>query len=186
MSFPELLLLAFGVSMDAFSVAICKGLAVQDVKPRQATIVGAYFGGFQILMPLLGFFLGTFIAGFIQAIDHWVIFGILGYLGVEMIREALHPEACPTGDFDARTMLPLAIATSIDAFAVGIAFAMMQVHLAVALGMIGLCTFAFSFLGVYIGHFFGERWQKPAGIVGGAILIGIGVRVLVTHLMQNL
>lgn len=186
MTFPELLLLAFGVSMDAFSVAICKGLAVPNVKPQQATIVGAYFGGFQMLMPLLGFLLGTFIAGFIQAIDHWVIFAILGYLGVDMIREAIHPEACSTGDFSARTMLPLAVATSIDAFAVGITFAMLETNLALSLGLIGLCTFVFSFAGVYIGHFFGERWQKPAGIVGGVILVGIGLRVLVSHLVQHL
>ncbi|MDD7543415.1 MAG: manganese efflux pump, partial [Peptoniphilaceae bacterium] len=115
MSLLELFFLAIGVSMDAFSVAICKGLAVKDLKLRHGLIVGAYFGGFQGLMPLLGFLLGTFIAQFVQAFDHWVILLILGFLGIQMIREAMDPESCPTGDFSPRTMLPLAIATSIDA-----------------------------------------------------------------------
>lgn len=137
-------------------------------------------------MPLLGFLFGTLIAQFMQALDHWAIFLILGYLGVQMIREAWSLESCPTGDFSPHAMFPLAIATSIDAFAVGVTFAMMQVNLVVALLMIVLCTGIFSYVGVYIGHFFGERFQKPAGIIGGAILIFIGIRVFLTHLSSGI
>ncbi|MDY5841734.1 MAG: manganese efflux pump MntP family protein [Peptoniphilaceae bacterium] len=186
MSLLELLFLAIGVSMDAFSVAICKGLAVKDLKLRHGLIVGAYFGGFQGLMPLLGFLLGTLIAQFVQALDHWVIFLILAFLGIQMIRESMDPESCPTGDFSPRAMFPLAIATSIDAFAVGIPFAMMKLNLWFALSMIMICTGIFSFAGVYIGHFFGQRFQKPAGFIGGAILIGIGIRVFLTHLSTGI
>lgn len=140
MSFFELLLLAVGVSLDAFSVAICKGLAVKELKVRHGFLVAAYFGGFQGLMPLFGFLLGTWIAQSMQAIDHWVILLILGFIGVQMIREALNPESCPTGDFSWRTMLPLAVATSIDAFAVGVTFAMMEVDLWKAIPLITVCT----------------------------------------------
>lgn len=186
MSILELLLLAVGVSLDAFSVAICKGLAVQELKVRHGVIVGAYFGGFQGLMPLLGFLLGSLIAQSMQALDHWVILLILGFLGIQMIREALNPASCPTGDFSVSAMLPLAIATSIDAFAVGVTFAMIKVNLWIALPLIAMCTGIFSFAGVYIGHYFGQRYQKPSGIVGGLILLFIGVRVFITHMMQGI
>ncbi|MBY0584071.1 manganese efflux pump MntP family protein [Murdochiella sp. Marseille-P8839] len=185
MTFFELLLLAVGVSLDAFSVAICKGLAVKELKAHHGLLVGAYFGVFQGLMPLLGFLLGSWIAQSMQAIDHWVILFILGYLGVQMVREALNPEICPTGDFSWRTMFPLAVATSIDAFAVGVTFAMMEVNLWTAISLITVCTGLFSFAGVYIGHYFGQRYQKPAGFVGGAILLFIGIRVFITHWIQG-
>lgn len=185
MSFFELLLLAVGVSLDAFSVAICKGLAVKELKVRHGLLVAAYFGGFQGLMPLFGFLLGTWIAQSMQAIDHWVILLILGFIGVQMIREAFNPESCPTGDFSWRTMLPLAVATSIDAFAVGVTFAMMEVDLWKAIPLITVCTGVFSFAGVYIGHYFGQRYQKPAGFIGGAILLLIGFRVFITHWIQG-
>ncbi|WP_071706100.1 manganese efflux pump MntP family protein [Murdochiella vaginalis] len=186
MTFFELLLLAVGVSLDAFSVAICKGLAVQELHVRHGLVVGAYFGGFQGLMPLLGFLLGSWIAQSMRAIDHWVILLILGYLGIQMVREARNPESCPTGDFSWSTMFPLAVATSIDAFAVGVTFAMMEIDLWMAIPLIAVCTGLFSFAGVYIGHYFGQRYQKPAGIVGGAILLFIGLRVFITHWIQGI
>ena len=186
MTFFELLLLAVGVSLDAFSVAICKGLAVQELHVRHGLVVGVYFGGFQGLMPLLGFLLGSWIAQSMRAIDHWVILLILGYLGIQMGREARNPESCPTGDFSWSTMFPLAVATSIDAFAVGVTFAMMEIDLWMAIPLIAVCTGLFSFAGVYIGHYFGQRYQKPAGIVGGAILLFIGLRVFITHWIQGI
>ncbi len=186
MTIFELIVIAIGVSLDAFSVAICKGLAVQELSLRHGAIVGAYFGGFQALMPLLGFFVGTAVADYIRAVDHWVILLILLVLGIQMLREAWNPESCPTGDFSVPAMLPLAFATSIDAFAVGITFAVLEINIFFAVTLIGLCTFLFSFIGVYIGHFFGGRYQKPAGIAGGLLLIGIGIKIFLQHLVAHI
>ncbi len=186
MTFLELILLAIGVSLDAFSVSICKGLAEPKIKIKHGLLVGAYFGGFQGLMPVIGYLLGGLVAGHMQALDHWVILIILGFIGIEMIWDAMDPESCPTGDFSFKAMFPLAVATSIDAFAVGITFAIIDVNMFFAIPLIMVCTGAFSFAGVYIGHYFGQRYQKPAGLVGGIILIMIGLRVFISHIIKGI
>lgn len=186
MTIIELMLLAFGVSLDAFSVSICKGLSVNKLEAKHGLIVAAYFGGFQGIMPLMGALLGGLASGFdVRAVDHWVILVIMSYIGIEMLKEAMDPETCPVGDFSIKVMLPLAIATSIDAFAVGITLAMVHVNMFIAIPLISTFTGCFSFIGTYIGHFFGEKYQKPASIAGGLILIAIGIRIFITHVVTG-
>ena len=187
MGFLELFLLAVGVSMDAFAVSICKGLAVRKVTIKECAICGGWFGGFQALMPLIGFFLGTLFAEAIEAIDHWVAFGLLAIIGANMMKEFFEKECCEcenhTDDFAFKTMLVMAIATSIDALAVGISLAMAgNVNIFAAVAFIGATTFAFSALGVRIGNVFGSRFQKPAQLCGSIILILLGVKILLEHL----
>ena len=187
MGFLELFLLAVGVSMDAFAVSICKGLAVRKVTIKECAICGSWFGGFQALMPLIGFFLGTLFAEAIEAIDHWVAFGLLAIIGANMMKEFFEKECCEcenhTDDFAFKTMLVMAIATSIDALAVGISLAMAgNVNIFAAVAFIGATTFAFSALGVRIGNVFGSRFQKPAQLCGSIILILLGVKILLEHL----
>ena len=187
MGFLELFLLAVGVSMDAFAVSICKGLAVKKVSMRECATCGAWFGGFQALMPLIGFFLGTLFAEAIEAIDHWVAFGLLAIIGINMLKEALEKKCCEcenhTDDFAFKTMLVMAIATSIDALAVGISLAMAgNVNIVLAVLLIGVTTFLLSALGVKIGNIFGNKFEKKAQIAGGLILIGLGVKILLEHL----
>lgn len=182
MSLMELLLIGVGVSMDAFSVAICKGLSVSSLRPRHAVTVGAYFGSFQALMPLIGYFAGLSLAHFIERWDHWLAFLLLLWLGIMMIREALKNESCPVGDFSPKAMLPLALATSIDALAVGVTMAFLKVDILSSVLVIGTCTFLFSCAGVVIGNYFGERFQRPARITGGFILIVLGCKILFEHL----
>ena len=182
MSLIELLLIGVGVSMDAFSVAICKGLSVSQLRPRHALIVGAYFGGFQALMPLAGYLAGLSLAHFIQSLDHWIAFFLLLWLGLQMVRDALKNEECPAGDFSPKAMVPLALATSIDALAVGVTMAFLKVQIVSSVLIIGTCTFLFSSAGVVIGNFFGERFQRPARYLGGIILILLGCKILFEHL----
>ena len=184
MTFIELLLIAVGLSMDAFSVSICKGLTTKAFSWCMALICGLWFGLFQALMPIIGYFLGAQFQELIEAYDHWIAFGLLALIGANMIREALSnkEEESTNGALDFKTMFLLAIATSIDALAVGVSFACIQVELWSSVAVIGLTTFLFSVLGVKIGNVFGSKYEKSAGIVGGIILILIGLKILLEHL----
>ena len=184
MNFIELLLIAIGLSMDAFSVSICKGLTTKRFSWRMALVCGLWFGIFQALMPTIGYFLGAQFQEMIEAYDHWIAFGLLFLIGANMIREALSKkeEESTNGALDFKTMLLLAIATSIDALAVGVSFACIQVKLWSSVLIIGLTTFVFSVLGVKIGNVFGSKYEKSAGIIGGIILILIGLKILLEHL----
>ena len=183
MSFVELLLIAIGLSMDAFSVSICKGLTTKKFSWRMALVCGLWFGFFQALMPIIGYFLGAQFQEMIEAYDHWIAFGLLFLIGANMIREAVWgKEESQDGSLGFKTMLLLAIATSIDALAVGVSFACIRVKLWSSVIVIGLTTFAFSVLGVKIGNVFGSKYEKSAGIICGIILILIGLKILLEHL----
>ena len=185
MTFLELLLIAVGLSMDAFSVSICKGLTTKRFSWRMAWVCGLWFGFFQAMMPTIGYFLGAQFQEFIEAYDHWIAFGLLFLIGANMIREAVWDEKeedKESNSLDIKTMFFLAIATSIDALAVGVSFACIQVKLWSSVLIIGITTFLFSVLGVKIGHEFGSKYEKSAGILGGIILILIGLKILLEHL----
>ena len=185
MDFLELLLIAVGLSMDAFSVSICKGLTTKRFSWRMAIICALWFGGFQVLMPVIGYYLGAQFEDFIDSYAHWIAFGLLFLVGVNMIREAVwddKEEEEKSNSLDFKTMFLLAIATSIDALAVGVSFACIQVKLWSSVVVIGLTTFVFSVLGVKIGNVFGSKYEKSAGIIGGIILILIGLKILLEHL----
>ena len=181
----EILLISVSVAMDAFAVSIGKGLTVTRVRPVDVIKTALWFGGFQALFPLLGFFAANTFSKYVTAVDHWIIFTLLAFIGGNMIREAFGEEeenSRETAQFDWRHMLPLAVACSIDAFAVGVSFAFMQVNIWFSVIVIGVVTSAFSAAGLYIGRVFGARWQKPAQIAGGAVLVLIGLKVLLEHL----
>lgn len=181
----EILLISVSVAMDTFAVSIGKGLTVTRVRPVDAIKTALWFGGFQALFPLLGFFAANTFSKYVTAVDHWIIFALLAFIGGNMIREAFGEEeenSRETAQFDWRHMLPLAVACSIDAFAVGVSFAFMQVNIWFSVIVIGVVTGAFSAAGLYIGRVFGARWQKPAQIAGGAVLMLIGLKVLLEHL----
>ena len=181
----EILLISVSVAMDAFAVSIGKGLTVTRVRPVDVIKTALWFGGFQALFPLLGFFAANTFSKYVTAVDHWIIFALLTFIGGNMIREAFGEEeenSRETAQFDWRHMLPLAVACSIDAFAVGVSFAFMQVNIWFSVTVIGVVTGAFSAAGLYIGRVFGARWQKPAQIAGGAVLVLIGLKVLLEHL----
>jgi len=184
MGFGELFLLAVGVSMDAFAVAVCKGLAMKKASLKSQAIVGAWFGGFQGLMPLIGFLLGTLFAAAIEAIDHWVAFGLLGIIGFNMLKEAFSSEEEEANaDLSFKTMFIMAVATSIDALAVGISLAMAgNVNIVMAVSLIGATTFTLSAMGVKVGNVFGSRFESKAQIAGGIILILLGLKILLEHL----
>ena len=185
MDFGGLLLLAVGLSMDAFAVSVCKGLAMKKATLKAGLTCGAWFGGFQALMPLVGFFLGSLFAGTIEAFDHWVAFGLLAIIGINMLKEAFSKEedCCSDADMCVKTMFVMAVATSIDAMAVGISLAMAgDVNILLAVALIGVITFALSALGVKIGNVFGSRFEKKAQIAGGVILILLGTKILLEHL----
>lgn len=188
MSFLELLLIGIGLSMDAFAVAICRGLAMPKLNLRHAAVIALYFGGFQALMPLLGWLLGSSFAGYIQNIDHWIAFLLLALIGGNMVREAVTEKeecggACPVEDrLDHRQLLLMAVATSIDALAVGVTFAFLEVSILPAILIIGATTFCLSAVGVVVGNFFGTRWRRRAEITGGVILILLGAKILLEHL----
>ena len=184
MGIIELLLLAIGLSMDAFAVAVCKGLATPQLKPRHLLIAGAWFGGFQALMPLIGYFLGAAFESYISSLDHWVAFVLLFLIGANMVKEALSGEAeAADCSFDFKTMLVMAVATSIDALAVGITFAILpDVNILFAVLFIGVITFALSALGVRVGHTVGAKYKSKAELAGGIILILLGLKILLEHL----
>ena len=188
MGFVELFLIGVGLSMDAFAVSICKGLGMKRLNMKQALVIGLFFGGFQALMPLIGWALGTQLADFIMPIDHWIAFILLALIGGKMLldvfREGDEEDSGEPKDarLDFKELLMLAIATSIDALAVGITFAFLGVNIVVAIAVIGVTTFVLSVVGVAVGHAFGARYEKGATIVGGVVLILIGCKILLEHL----
>jgi putative Mn2+ efflux pump MntP len=185
MNFVELLLVAVGLSMDAFAVAVSKGLCAKECGTRHAVIAGAYFGIFQAVMPLIGYFFGEQFEERINAYDHWVVFGLLAIIGINMIRESFSKEEKNgNGSFGFKSMTLMALATSIDALAVGVTFALLpkELHIVFAVLIIGAITFGLSFLGVKLGAAIGPRLKKGAEIAGGVILILIGLKVLLEHL----
>ena len=185
MSLWDLFVIAVALSMDAFAVSICKGLSVCRLQKKHALAVGLWFGGFQSLMPLIGYLLGVNFQDLITSIDHWIAFVLLGIIGFNMVREAMGDDgdACDCNDsFAFREMLTLAIATSIDALAVGVTFAFLQVNIVPAVSFIGVITFILSMVGIKIGNVFGARYKKKAELFGGIVLIGMGVKILLEHL----
>ncbi|MBQ8532276.1 MAG: manganese efflux pump [Clostridia bacterium] len=185
MGLLELFILAVGLSMDAFAVSVCKGLATQRVNPKHMIIAGIWFGGFQALMPLIGYFLCTAFEKYVTAVDHWIAFILLGAIGGNMIKEAFSGgENEADGSFGFKTMLVMAIATSIDALAVGITFALLpDVNIVAAVSFIGVTTFILSAVGVKIGNVFGAKYKSKAELAGGIILIILGIKILIEHLI---
>ena len=179
----ELFMIAVGLAMDAFAVSICKGLSVPQLKYRHCLIAGLYFGGFQGLMPLAGYMLGTGFSDMIERIDHWIAFFLLGFIGLNMIKES---RECCEDDLDAsftfKAMLPLAIATSIDALAVGVTFAFLKVDIIAAVTFIGVITFMLSAFGVKLGNVVGCKYKSKAELAGGIVLIAMGTKILLEHL----
>lgn len=187
MGFWELFLLAIGLSMDAFAVSLCKGLSVEKVKLKNTLSCGIWFGGFQALMPLIGFFIGSLFAEYIVAIDHWVAFVLLAFIGANMLKEAFSKcEDCNSekdSDFSIKTMFIMAIATSIDALAIGVSLSMAgDVDIWLSIALIGVVTFILSALGVRLGAVFGAKYKKKAELLGGVILIVLGLKILLEHL----
>lgn len=183
MTIFELFILAVGLSMDAFAVAVCKGLAIGKIRGKHVLIVGLWFGGFQALMPLIGYLLGSRFAAYIAAVDHWIAMILLSLIGANMIRESLDrdPEHVnPSLGF--KTMAVMAVATSIDALAVGVTFAFLEVRILPAVSFIGVITFGLSALGVKIGSIFGTKYKSKAELLGGVILILLGIKILLEHL----
>lgn len=184
MGIIEILLTSLGLAMDAFAVSICKGLSMKKFDIKKGLIIGMYFGLFQGLMPLIGYLLGSTFQDVIVSIDHWIAFVLLGLIGFNMLKEGLSKECDIVNDkVNFKEMLPLAIATSIDALAVGITFAFLKVNIIIAVSSIGLITFVMSFIGSKIGNKVGCKYQKKAQIMGGIILIFIGLKILIEHLI---
>ncbi len=185
MGLIAILLTAVSVSMDAFAVAMCKGLSLgKGFKTKHAVKIGMYFGAFQAVMPLIGYFLGSMFIQYIEAVDHWVAFILLAVIGINMIKEAFEKEEdkCEDCKTDVKTMLLLSLATSIDAMAVGVALSTQEIEIFSAVLLIGLTTFLFSAVGVKIGNIFGSRYKSKAELCGGAILIGMGLKFLLEGL----
>ncbi len=183
MQLYELFIIAVSLSMDAFAVSICKGLSAGRPRLGHCLTCGAWFGGFQGLMPFIGWLLGVRFQGLIVSVDHWIAFVLLGLIGFNMVRESRGGEAEELDcSFSPRAMLPLAVATSIDALAVGVTFAFLQVELIPAVTLIGVCTFLLSAAGVKIGHLFGMKYKSRAELLGGAVLVLIGLKILLEHL----
>jgi putative Mn2+ efflux pump MntP len=189
MSIAELLLLALGLSMDAVAVSICKGLSMNKLSIKNTVIVGVWFGGFQALMPLLGYLIGTQFREYIETLSHWIAFILLVAIGLNMIREAVTKKGKEQKNNDAdcslsvKAMFLMAVATSIDALAVGVTFAFLQVNIIPAILTIGLMTFLLSMAGVKIGHVFGARYESPAEIIGGVILCALGIKILLEQFL---
>ena len=194
MSLIELFVIAVGLSMDAFAVAICKGLSLRKVSLKECAKVGLYFGGFQGGMPLIGFILGVHFKDYIVSIDHWIAFILLSFIGINMIRESREKEdenvvedlaevaVGEENELGFKNMIMLSIATSIDAFAVGVTFAFLQVDIVPAVSFIGIVTFVLSMIGVKVGNIFGVKYKSKSELVGGAILILMGIKILIEHL----
>ncbi len=178
----ELFLIALGLAMDAGAVSICKGLSVDRIKPSHQLKVGCYFGGFQALMPLIGYFLGVQFQSLIESVDHWIAFVLLSLIGINMIREAMGEEETIDASFSAGAMLPLAVATSIDALAVGVTFAFLKVEILPAICFIGVVTFVVSVAGLMLGNVFGCKYKTKAEVFGGIVLVFIGLKILLEHL----
>lgn len=179
----EILLISIGLAMDAFAVAICKGLSMIKMNWKKAIIIGLYFGVFQALMPVIGYFLGTTFEHVITSIDHWIAFILLAGIGINMIKEAFSKDSENCNDnVDAKTMIILAIATSIDALAVGITFACLRAHILLPIISIGIITFILSVMGVKIGNKFGDKYKAKAELAGGLILILLGIKIVLEHL----
>ena len=183
MSLMELFLIAVGLSMDAFAVSVCKGLSVRKATVKHALCVGLYFGGFQALMPLIGYLLGTQFESFINSVDHWIAFVLLSFIGGNMIREALSREEEKLDDsFSFRTMMTLAVATSIDALAMGVTFAFLRVNIVSAVLLIGATTFILSAAGLKVGNVFGAKYKARAELFGGVVMVLMGLKILLEHL----
>ena len=183
MDFLSLLLIAVGLSMDAFAVSVAKGLAVTEVKPCHAMLAGVWFGGFQALMPVVGYLLASSFSAIVVSVDHWIAFALLSFIGLNMIREAVWgDDEAQDADFGPRTMFVMAVATSIDALAVGVTMAFLNVNIVLAATVIGVITFLLSAWGVYLGSRVGDRLGSRVGILGGVILIALGIKILVEHL----
>lgn len=183
MELLEIILIAIGLAMDAFAVSICKGLSMKKMSWKKALIVALYFGIFQGLMPVIGYFLGTTFESLVTKIDHWIAFGLLVFIGLNMLKEAFGNDSENCNDnVDFKTMVVLAIATSIDALAVGITFAFLQANILLASLIIGIITFTICIIGVKIGNKFGDKYERNAEAVGGLILILMGTKILLEHL----
>lgn len=183
MSLFEIFLIAIGLAMDAFAVSVCKGLSMKNFNLKNAVIIGLYFGIFQAVMPLIGFLLGSTFSELVVSVDHWIAFILLSIIGIKMIKDSLKNEDDDKNDkLNFRTMVILAIATSIDALAIGITFAFFEINIIKAISIIGIITFTISLIGVIIGNKFGDKFQGKAEIVGGGILILIGLKILLEHL----
>lgn len=183
MSIYEIVFIAIGLAMDAFAVSICKGLSMKKIKYKSAIIIALYFGIFQAMMPVIGYILGSTFSGPVQKIDHWMAFGLLSAIGINMIKESRDDELDKRNDkIDIKTMFILAIATSIDALAIGVTFSFFEVSLISAIGLIGITTFVLSLIGVAIGNKFGDKLQNKAELAGGNILIAMGLKILLEHL----
>jgi len=181
MNIVDILVIGVGLSMDAFAVSICKGLAMKKMDIKKALVCSLYFGVFQALMPLIGFLLGSGFKNVVSSIDHWIAFVLLGIIGINMIKEA---KSCDVvnDSMDVKTMLTLAVATSIDALAIGVTFAFLKVSIIPAVSIIGLINFVCCFIGVKLGSVFGEKLKSKAEIMGGVMLILIGTKILIEHL----
>ncbi len=183
MGFWELLVVAAGLSMDAFAVSICKGLSVSRLKLKHAAVTGAWFGGFQMLMPLIGYLLGVRFQNLIVSIDHWIAFVLLCAIGGNMVRESFSTdEEAVSGSFSAKAMFPLAVATSIDALAMGVTFAFLRVNILYAVSFIGAATFSLSCAGIKVGNVFGSKYKSVSERAGGIALIIMGAKILLEHL----
>ncbi|AHF06498.1 manganese efflux pump MntP family protein [Desulfitobacterium metallireducens] len=182
MGFFELLIIAIGLSMDAFAVAICKGLSLRKMSYKRALTVGLFFGAFQAVMPLIGYLLGTQFKASITSIDHWIAFVLLSIIGINMIRESREGYDEIDDSFNIKDLTVLSLATSIDALAIGVTFAFLQVNILPAVSVIGITTFLFSFVGVKIGNVFGTKFKSKAEFAGGLILIAMGLKILLDHL----
>lgn len=182
MSVIEIFVIGIGLAMDAFAVSICKGLSTRSLSFKHALICGGYFGLFQGMMPFIGYILGIQFENKIESIDHWIAFILLTLIGLNMIKEAFSNDEDVNSDFSPKAMFPLAIATSIDALAIGVTFAFLSVNILLAVSMIAVVTFFISMLGVKIGHIFGMKYKSKAEMAGGLILIVMGFRILIEHL----
>ena len=185
MTFFELFLIGIGLSMDAFAVSICKGLSMQKIDKKYTLCIGLFFGDFQALMPLTGYLLGSKFSGYIERFDHWIAFVLLALIGFNMIKESREEEEeeeKPYAGVNFKELLILAVATSIDALAVGVSFAFLGVHIVPAVTLIGCTTFVLTLVGVWVGNLFGSRYKSRAELTGGIILILIGVKILLEHL----
>lgn len=182
MGLLELVLIAVGLAMDAFAVSVCKGLSMSKMEWKKAVIIGLYFGGFQALMPLIGYVLGVGFEDKIKSLDHWIAFVLLVFIGMNMIKEAFETKEESNDKIDFKTMIILSIATSIDALAVGVTFAFLNVNIMLAISLIGIITFIISMIGVKIGNVFGDKYETKAELAGGFILIFLGTKILLEHL----